>query len=46
MNQERKVREIKYISQMFETSFGFRYALQKHLTFRAGETLKDLLFKT
>ena len=40
MNQERKVREIKYIFQMFDTSFGFRHALQKHLTFRARESEK------
>ena len=40
MNQERKVREIKYISQMFEISFGFRHTLQKYLTFRAGESVK------
>ena len=38
MNMERKVREAKYISQMFQISFGFTYALQKHLTFRAGES--------
>ena len=40
MNKERKVSEVKYMSQMFEISFGFRHILQKHLTFRAGESVK------
>ena len=40
MKKERKVREVKYIAQMFEISFGFRHTLQKHLTFRAGESEK------
>ena len=40
MNKEKKVREVKYISQISEISFGFRHALQKHLTFRAGESEK------
>ena len=44
MNKGRKVREIKCISQMFEISFGFRDALQKHLTFRAGESEKWKFF--
>ena len=38
MNKETKVREVKYIAQMFEVSFRFRHALQKHLKFRAGES--------
>ena len=40
MNKERKVREIKCISQMLEISFGLRHALQKNLMFRAEESEK------
>ena len=40
MNKERNVREVKYIAQMFQISFRFKHALQKHLTFRAGESEK------